>query len=219
MIAQAEHDVEASSILITNSEQLAIEVNKELIEQIVKLPLLNRSVASESLNRNSGILLVGDLLVDGVKAVNDNAPEHLEIMTRHPDDIRKGIENVGGLFEGFAAAEVFGDYGIGPNHTLPTLKGAKYRGGLSVYDFLKIQTWIKAEKNVIGDIDYQEMVEDTIQMARFEGLHGHALSAECRLNTGNEYEDIDLDFPLIQIRLDFLIKMNSLEYFVMMLII
>lgn len=183
MIAQAEHDVEASSILITNSEQLAIEVNKELIEQIVKLPLLNRSVASKSLNRNSGILLVGDLLVDGVKAVNDNAPEHLEIMTRHPDDIRKGIENVGGLFEGFAAAEVFGDYGIGPNHTLPTLKGAKYRGGLSVYDFLKIQTWIKAEKNVIGDIDYQEMVEDTIQMARFEGLHGHALSAECRLNT------------------------------------
>ena len=83
--------------------------------------------------------------------------------------------NYGGLFVGEKAAEVLGDYGAGPNHTLPTGGTGRYTGGLSVFNFLRIRTWMR-----IDEEDSQRMVDDAIIMARLEGLEGHARAAEAR---------------------------------------
>ena len=83
--------------------------------------------------------------------------------------------NYGGLFVGEKAAEVLGDYGAGPNHTLPTVGTGRHTGGLSVFNFLRIRTWMR-----IDEEDSQRMVDDAIIMARWEGLEGHARAAEAR---------------------------------------
>lgn len=85
MIAQAEHDVEASAVLITDSERLAAEVNKELSNALGSIPSANQLVALESLLNNSGILIVQDLTADGSAVVNHNAPEHLQVCLSHPE--------------------------------------------------------------------------------------------------------------------------------------
>lgn len=101
-------------------------------------------------------------------------------MVRDSSVIRPLIRNAGAIFEGESSAEVFGDYGIGPNHTLPTARAARFRGGLSVYDFLRVRTWVRSDQ---CDIDYKELVADTLHLAKLEGLYGHAMSADCRSDT------------------------------------
>ncbi|CAM9469633.1 unnamed protein product, partial [Choristocarpus tenellus] len=115
---------------------------------------------------------------DDAVAVSDIvAPEHLEVQTRDSQAVADRCLNYGGLFIGGGAAEVLGDYGAGPNHVLPTGGTARYTGGLSVLNFLRVRTWMR-----IDDKDAsQDLVRDAVHLARMEGLEGHARAAECRL--------------------------------------
>ena len=104
-------------------------------------------------------------------------PEHLEVQTRDSEKHGRQCKNYGALFVGKYSAEVLGDYGAGPNHVLPTSGTAKYTGGLSVFTFLRIRTWMNMTDPTTGRI----VVTDAIALARMEGLEGHARAAECRL--------------------------------------
>jgi phosphoribosyl-ATP pyrophosphohydrolase/phosphoribosyl-AMP cyclohydrolase/histidinol dehydrogenase len=110
------------------------------------------------------------------------APEHLQVMTEHAADVAAKLDHWGGLFVGSSSAEVFGDYGSGPNHTLPTGGVARYRGGLSVYDFLRVRTWLEIDDPVAA----REMVDDCIALSRLEGLEAHARAAERRQRRDTE---------------------------------
>ncbi|MCX7959938.1 MAG: histidinol dehydrogenase, partial [Deltaproteobacteria bacterium] len=103
-----------------------------------------------------------------VRIANDYAPEHLEVVISNPDKITDELVNYGSLFIGEYSAEVFGDYTAGVNHTLPTGGAAKYRGGLSVFDFLKITTHLKMTKEGLSSLG-----EATMRIADTEGLSGH----------------------------------------------
>merc|ERR1719162_587846 len=106
------------------------------------------------------------------------APEHLEIQTEDAQTVANKCNHYGGLFIGKHAAEVLGDYGAGPNHVLPTGGTARYTGGLSVHTFLRQRTWMR-----IDDIEAaQQQVQDSVALARLEGLEGHARAAEHRLS-------------------------------------
>ena len=174
LIAQAEHDPEARPILVSDSDDLIRDVNEELYRQLETLS--TRSIALESLTHNGFAVACQDIEV-GIEVCNQLAPEHLEVIVSDSDSIIKDLKHFGGLFIGHQSAEVFGDYGLGPNHVLPTGGTARYKGGLSVMDFLRIRTWLKMD-------DTQSLpsglVEDVSTLARIEGLEGHAKSAETR---------------------------------------
>ena len=104
------------------------------------------------------------------------APEHLEILVREPVSLSKSIRHAGATFVGSGAAEVFGDYGVGPNHVLPTGGSARIGQGLSVFDFLRTRTWVSSSSGVPST----SLVEETARLARVEGLEAHARAAEAR---------------------------------------
>ena len=112
-----------------------------------------------------------------IKVADTLAPEHLEVITENYQEVADSLRNYGGLFIGARAAEVFGDYGVGPNHVLPTGGTAKYTGGLSVHTFLRIRTWMRIDDAKAS----QGVVRDSAMLARIEGLEGHARAAEKRL--------------------------------------
>jgi histidinol dehydrogenase len=173
LLAQAEHDADALPVLVTTSEELAMSVDLAIEEQLAELP--TRTVAEAALE-NGFVVVVPDLET-AVAVCDQLAPEHLQVMTREPDKIAARLDHWGGLFIGSGSAEVLGDYGAGPNHTLPTGGVARFRGGLSVFDFLRVRTWLE-----IGDpIAAREMTEDAVNLARLEGLEAHARAAEMRL--------------------------------------
>jgi len=174
LLAQAEHDDDASAILVTTDAALADRVDGELREQLESLP--TRATAERAL-RNGFCVVVNDL-DEGVEICNRLAPEHLELLVEDADALRPRLRHYGGLFVGASAAEVLGDYGIGPNHTLPTGGTARSSGGLSVFDFLRVRTWLRIDDAASA----QEPVRDAVAMARLEGLEAHARSAERRLN-------------------------------------
>jgi phosphoribosyl-ATP pyrophosphohydrolase/phosphoribosyl-AMP cyclohydrolase/histidinol dehydrogenase len=103
------------------------------------------------------------------------APEHLQLFVSEPDRWPDRLHHYGALFIGERAAEVFGDYGVGPNHVLPTGGTARTRGGLSVMDFLRVRTWIRADSAIDSDL-----IDDVAWFARQEGLEAHARAAEIR---------------------------------------
>jgi phosphoribosyl-ATP pyrophosphohydrolase/phosphoribosyl-AMP cyclohydrolase/histidinol dehydrogenase len=173
LLAQAEHDPEALPVLVTTSARLADEVDEEIGRQLAELP--TRKVVQLALETGFSVVVSG---IDEAVVVCDRlAPEHLQVMTRDAGEVASRLENWGGLFIGGGSAEVLGDYGAGPNHTLPTGGVARHRGGLSALDFLRVQTWLE-----IDDPDAaRQMTEDAIALARLEGLEGHARAAERRL--------------------------------------
>lgn len=176
LIAQAEHDTAARAILVSPSQQIIDDVDAEAARQLDLLPEPNRSTAREAFRQSFAVLCKD---VDECIAVSDGiAPEHLEIQTVDADAVGRRCANYGGLFIGTRAAEVLGDYGAGPNHTLPTGGTGRYTGGLSVFDFLRIRTWMRIDDAA----ESAEMVEESIRMARLEGLEGHARAAEARRN-------------------------------------
>ena len=177
LIAQAEHDVVARAILLSTSAEMIDRVDEHVAHQIACLPEPNRSTALEALKQSFAVKC--DSLQECVRISDDIAPEHLEIQTRDSDAVARDCVNYGGLFVGSHAAEVLGDYGAGPNHTLPTGGTGRYTGGLSVFNFLRIRTWMKIDEPE----QCQDMVDDTILMARLEGLEGHARAAETRSTT------------------------------------
>jgi phosphoribosyl-ATP pyrophosphohydrolase/phosphoribosyl-AMP cyclohydrolase/histidinol dehydrogenase len=178
LLAQAEHDPEALPVLVTTSEALAEAVEAELDRQLVDLP--TRRVAGVALE-NGSIVLVPH--TDAAVQVCDRlAPEHLQIMTREPEKLAAMVDHWGGLFIGGDSAEVLGDYGSGPNHTLPTGAGARYRGGLSVFDFLRVRTWLEIDDPGAA----RQLTEDAVALARLEGLEAHARAAELRLGKSRD---------------------------------
>ena len=146
LIAQAEHDVNAQSILITNNENLISSVNLSLKKQLIKLP--KKKIATQSL-KNFGIAILTDSKKKITEIINTIAPEHLELCTNFNGEIIKGVKNAGSIFVGKYSPEAIGDYIAGPNHVLPTSGSAKFSSGLSVNDFLKRHSLIKITKSGI----------------------------------------------------------------------
>lgn len=173
LLAQAEHDVDARPILVTNSASLAHAVNDALAEQLVDLP--TAETALHAVQR--GFALIARDLDEAIDATDRIAPEHLQVMTRDSRDVAERITNFGGIFIGAQSAEVFGDYGIGPNHVLPTAGTARRTGGLSVLNFLRVHTWLEI------DAAPPRAIKDAARLARLEGLEAHARAAERRLGS------------------------------------
>jgi len=177
LIAQAEHDVFAQSILVTNNKNLIKSVNRCLIEQLNELP--KKNIAFKSLN-NFGLAIFANSKKNIIKIINTIAPEHLEICMKNNNEMIKKIKNAGSIFIGKFSPESMGDYIAGPNHVLPTSGTAKFSSGLSVIDFLKRHSLIKITKTGI-----ERLGPSVINLAQHENLEGHANSIKIRLKKEN----------------------------------
>lgn len=183
LLAQAEHDVVARPIFIAAGDgaaDMVARVNAAVQKQLAVLP--TAAVAREAVK--GGFAVACETLDEAIAVSDRIAPEHLEIMTANSDADAKRCKHYGGLFIGTAAAEVLGDYGIGPNHTLPTGGTARYSGGLSVFNFLRVRTWMRVDDPAASE----PAVRDAVTLARVEGLEGHARAAEARLPGGAAWE-------------------------------
>ena len=177
LIAQAEHDIFAQSILITNSKELIKLVNNCLKSQLSLLP--KKKIANQSI-KNFGLAIYAKSLSKISNVVNLIAPEHLEINLKNSKNIIKKIKNAGSIFIGKFSPEAIGDYIAGPNHVLPTSGSAKFSSGLSVSDFLKRYSLIKITKSGI-----ERLGPSVINLAQHENLDGHANSIKIRLKKDN----------------------------------
>ena len=175
LLAQAEHDTEARPILVSNDKDVIDQVNQALVTRLSTLP--TAPTAEEAVKKGFAVLC--PTLESAVKISDTIGPEHLEVHTADAEKVSAQCNNYGAVFIGTVSAEVLGDYGAGPNHVLPTCGTSRYTGGLSVFTFLRIRTWI----NIDSKIEAQEIVEDSVALARIEGLEGHARAAECRLTS------------------------------------
>ena len=173
LIAQAEHDVNAQSILITNNKNLIRLVNFSLKKQLKKLP--KKNIASRSLKK-FGLAILANDKKRILEAINCIAPEHLELYTNMNNEIIKGVKNAGSIFIGKFSPEAMGDYIAGPNHVLPTSGSARFSSGLSVSDFLKRHSLIKISKTGI-----ERLGSSVINLAKHENLDGHANSIKMRI--------------------------------------
>lgn len=171
LLAQAEHDTNAKPNLITTSGKLAEEVNKQLETQLNRLR--TGDVAKFALE--NGRIILADSLDVAVEIGNKIAPEHLELQVKNPKQLMKKLRNYGSLFIGKYSAEVFGDYCSGTNHILPTNRAARYSGGLSVKDFIKILTYQQIDQR-----GADKLAGIGSKLAEIEGLEAHRKSAEIR---------------------------------------
>jgi histidinol dehydrogenase len=170
MLAQAEHDVEASSILLTTSRSFAERVVLEVSRQLETLP--TAPVACEAIRHNSAAILCPSIEA-AVEASNQLAPEHLAI---YDASLLPKIQHAGSIFIGPNSPEAAGDYATGPNHVLPTSGGARVRGGLSSADFVKV---ISVQE--LTSLALWQLAPAITTLARAEGLEGHARSVEMRI--------------------------------------
>lgn len=169
LLGQAEHDPDAIPVLVTTSDTLRDAVDEALARQLMTLPTAETARAA----LNNGMSLLAHDLDEAIATANHLAPEHLEVMVTDPWSVVPRLSHYGGLFVGAHAAEVLGDYGSGPNHVLPTGGTSRFTGGLSVFDFLRVRTWLE----VTGLEEAQVLVDDAVHLARHEGLEAHARSA------------------------------------------
>ncbi|MBE6068033.1 MAG: histidinol dehydrogenase [Clostridium lundense] len=172
LMSQAEHDVLASSILVTTSFELAEKVKLELERQVETLD--RKEIIKESL-KNYGAIIVVSTLEEAIEMANDIAPEHLEIVIDKPFDILGEIKNAGSIFIGEYSPEPLGDYMAGPNHVLPTSGTARFFSPLSVDDFIKKSSYIYYTSSALEDLK-----TDIIKIAETEGLTAHANSIKVR---------------------------------------
>ena len=172
MLSQAEHDVMASSILVTTDMALAEAVQAELEVQIPQLP--RRDICRRSIDENSFIVVV-DSIERAIEISNSIAPEHLELCVEDPFALLDLVKHAGSIFMGNNAPEALGDYLAGPNHTLPTSGTARFSSPLSVDDFIKKSSFTYYTYEALGE------VKDAIAaLANKEGLQAHAKSATIR---------------------------------------
>jgi histidinol dehydrogenase len=172
LLAQAEHDYLAIPILITDNEQLAGLVQKEITIQINKLS--RKSIAEHSISEQGGIVLV-ESLEKGFEVINKFAPEHLSILTKDPWEKLNLVKSSGGVFLGESSCEVLGDYIAGPSHVMPTGGSALYNSPLNVLDFVKLISIVGIDSKTVKDISpYAE------EFAKAENLTAHAESARRR---------------------------------------
>jgi histidinol dehydrogenase len=172
MLAQAEHDVDASAILLTTSRPLAEAVAIEIERQLASLP--TAKVAGEAIARN-GAIVVFERPEQAVEFANELAPEHLAL---HDATLLPAIRHAGSIFLGPGSPEAAGDYASGPNHVLPTAGAARLRGGLSVADFVKVIPVQELSNRALA-----ALAPAIATLARAEGLEAHARSVEARLRT------------------------------------
>jgi len=174
LLAQAEHDASAQSILITDDAALAAEVEKAVAAQLTTLP--RAKVAAASWQDFGAIILVAKL-ADAVTLVDRLAPEHLEIAARDAEALAASIRNAGAIFIGAHTPEAIGDYVAGSNHVLPTARSARFSSGLSVLDFVKRTSLLKC-----GPEQLHALGQAAIALGEAEGLSAHARSVSIRLN-------------------------------------
>ncbi len=172
LLAQAEHDTDAIPMLVTTCAVHAQSIQTELARQLESLP----TAETARVALGNGFVIVCDDLDQAIAITDRLAPEHLEIITKDAAKVASRIRNAGAVFIGAGTAEVLGDYGIGPNHTLPTGGTARFQAGLSVMHFLRLRTWIRID----DPIACEPVLDDTMRIARMEGLIGHERSARQR---------------------------------------
>ncbi len=172
LLSQAEHDALACSILVTDSMELAEGVSQEVERQLENLP--RKNIAEQSI-RNYGRIIVADSMVEAIKAINQLAPEHLEIITKDPMSLLGKIRHAGAIFLGRYSSEPVGDYFAGPNHVLPTNGTARFSSPLNVDDFQK-----KSSIIMYSEEAFNQNREKIAAFARLEGLEAHARAIEAR---------------------------------------
>lgn len=172
LLSQAEHDEMSSAVLVTTSKMLAESVQTEVEKQLAELP--RKEIASASI-QDHGAIYTAAGLDEAVDAVNQLAPEHLEIMTENPNELLGKIRHAGAVFLGSLSAEPVGDYFAGPNHVLPTNGTARFSSPLNVDDFTKKSSIISYSQTA-----FERDAEDIAAIARLEGLEAHARSIEVR---------------------------------------
>lgn len=172
LLSQAEHDKNASAVLVTESKELAQKVSEELERQI---PLLAREEIARISIDNNGKIIVAPDIETGIKIANEIAPEHLELCLDDPFSYLDSIKNAGSIFMGRYCPEALGDYFAGPNHTLPTSGTARFSSPLSVDDFVKKTQFTYYTKDAL-----KEVYKDIAYFAEKEGLGAHAKSATVR---------------------------------------
>jgi len=169
LLAQAEHDPEALPMLAALDADLIERVERELRKQMDSLP--TRQTARAALR--NGFAVVVESAAEALRVSDAVAPEHLQIMTRDAEALSAEVRHAGVVFIGEHSAEVFGDYGAGPNHTLPTGGAARFRAGLSVETFLRRRAWLRLDHA-------SPLADDASRLARMEGLEAHARAVESR---------------------------------------
>jgi histidinol dehydrogenase len=174
LLAQAEHDGNAQSILITDSEALADEVARAVEAQLTTLPRADIARASW---QDFGAVILVKSLDEAVRLANFIAAEHLEIMTADPEALSAGIRNAGAIFLGAHTPEAIGDYVGGSNHVLPTARSARFSSGLGVLDFMKRTSILKC-----GPDQLRALGPAAMTLGKAEGLDAHARSVGLRLN-------------------------------------
>ena len=172
MLAQCEHDKDARAFLLCKSIDFIKNVDEKAKEYLEKLP--TKDIAKISYEKS--IAIVVNSLEQAIELSNKKAPEHLELCLGNADSYIDKFTNYGSLFIGNYSAEVFGDYVSGTNHTLPTNQVAKYSGGLSVFDYIKIQTY-----QIISKTSLIETSKNASRLAEKEGLFAHKLAADVRV--------------------------------------
>jgi histidinol dehydrogenase len=175
MLAQAEHDLLASAILITTERRLIPLVADELARQLEAAP--RKPIAGPALEKHGAFVLVRSL-AQAADLVNRMAPEHLEVILRKPEPFLKTIRNAGAIFVGKWSTEALGDYVAGPNHTLPTMGSARFSSALSVYDFLRFTNILRVARE-----GFNTLAPHAEVLAEAEGLFAHAASVKIRRGT------------------------------------
>ncbi len=173
MLAQCEHDKDARAFLICFSKTFAQKVNDKAQEYLKSLS--TSEIASCSFEKSTAIVV--ETMEEAINLSNEKAPEHLELCFNNAQDYIYKFSNYGSMFIGNYSAEVFGDYVSGTNHTLPTNQVSKYSGGLSVFDYIKIQTYQIVRKDSIIDT-----AKNASALAEQEGLFAHKLASDVRIS-------------------------------------
>ena len=174
LLAQAEHDASSQAILITDSTNLAAEVERAVATQLAALPRGKVAAASW---RDYGAVIVVPTLEQALPLIDAIAPEHVEIISADSERLAKGIRNAGAIFLGPYTPEVIGDYVAGSNHVLPTARAARFSSGLGVLDFMKRTSILKC-----GPEQLRSLADAAITLATAEGLDAHARSVAVRFN-------------------------------------
>ncbi len=174
LLAQAEHDSSAQSILMTDDPAFAAAVEAALAEQLRDLPKANIAGASWE---NHGAVILLERLEQAPALVDRIAPEHLELAVAEPEALAGGIRNAGAIFLGRFSPEALGDYLAGPNHVLPTDRSARFSSGLSTLDFMKRSSLIACDREGL-----RQLAPTVLRLAEAEGLRAHARSVAIRLD-------------------------------------
>lgn len=174
LLAQAEHDTAAQSILVTDDADLADAVEAAIERHLTTLP---RAEIARASWRDYGAIILVERLEDAIPLVDRLAPEHLEIETENPEALADKVRNAGSIFLGAHTPEALGDYVAGPNHVLPTARSARFSSGLGVLDFMKRTSILRCTPEALRAIG-----PAAIALGRSEGLEAHARSVAIRLN-------------------------------------